>query len=110
MSGYFTGGCPTIRSSHKVGYTAVSGVLLKMCSRANLAGATELNSLEVAGRADVCLCQLLLLALLVPADQATVAQHVVEVIRLMVAVGVLDSDVVDLWVLDVHGGHGQSRT
>lgn len=68
--------------------------------------------LEVAGRADVSLGQLLLLvlALLVPADQAAVTQHVVELVRLLVAVGVLDPNAVDLWVLDVHGGHGQSGT
>lgn len=37
-------------------------------------------------------------------------QHVVEVVWLLVAVGVVESDVVDLWVLDVHCGHGQSGT
>lgn len=65
------------------------------------------DSLEVAGCADVGLGQLLLLAfgLLVLA-----AQHVVEVVRLLVAVGVVEPDVVDLWVLDVHRGHGQSWT
>lgn len=70
------------------------------------------DSLEVAGCADVSLGQLLLLAfgLLVFAAQAAVAQNVVEVVRLLVAVGVVESDVVDLWVLDVHCGHGQSWT
>lgn len=38
------------------------------------------------------------------------AQHVVEVVRLLVAVGVVESDVVDLRVLDVHHGHVQSWT
>lgn len=69
------------------------------------------DSLEVAGCADVGLGQLLLLALglLVLAAQAAVTQHVVDVVRLLVAVGVVESDV-DLWVLDVHCGHGQSWT
>lgn len=75
---------------------------------------TCLDSLEVAGRADVGLGQLLLLAfggLLVLAGQAAVAQHVVEVVRLLVAVGVgVESNVVDLWILYVHCGHGQSWT
>lgn len=68
--------------------------------------------LEVAGCADVGLGQLLLLAFgfLVLACQSAVAQHVVEVVRLLVAVGVVESDVVDLWVLDVHCGHGQNWT
>lgn len=73
---------------------------------------TRGDSLEVAGRADVGLGQLLLLAfgLLVLAVQPAVAQHVVEVVRLLVAVGVVESDVVDLRVLDVHRGHVQSWT
>lgn len=68
--------------------------------------------LEVAGRAYVGLGQLLLLAfgLLVLPVEAAVAQHVVEVVRLLVAVGVVESDVVDLWVLDVHRGYVQSWT
>lgn len=68
--------------------------------------------LEVAGRADVSLGQLLLLAfgLLVLPVQPAVAQHVVEVVRLLVAVRVVESDVVDLRVLDVHRGHVQSWT
>ncbi len=72
----------------------------------------RVNSLEVAGRADVSLGQLLLLAfgLLVLSVQAAVAQHVVEVIRLLGAVGVVESDVVDLRVFYVHCGHVQSRT
>lgn len=67
--------------------------------------------LEVAGRADVGLGQLLLLAfgLLVLASQPAVAQHVVEVVWLLVAVGVVESDIVNLRVLDVHRGHVQSR-
>lgn len=70
------------------------------------------DSLEVAGRADVGLGQLLLLAfgLLVLAAQAAVTQHVVEVVRLLVAVRVVEADVVDLRVLDVHRGHVESRT
>lgn len=70
------------------------------------------DSLEVAGRANVRLGQLLLLAfgLLVLAAQPAVAQHVVEVVRLLVAVGVVESDVVDLWVFDVHRGHVESWT
>lgn len=70
------------------------------------------HSLEVAGRADVGLGQLLLLALalLVLAAQTAVAQHVVEVVRLLVAVGVVESEVVDLRVLDVDCGHVQRRT
>lgn len=68
--------------------------------------------LEVAGCADVGLGQLLLLAfgLFVLPGQATVAQHVVKVVWLLVAVGVVESNIVDLWVLDVHCGHGQSWT
>lgn len=68
--------------------------------------------LEVAGRADVGLGQLLLLAfgLLVLPAEAAVAQHVVEVVRLLVAVRVVEPDVVDLRVFDVHRGHVQSRT
>lgn len=68
--------------------------------------------LEVAGRADVGLGQLLLLAfgLLVLPVEPAVAQHVVEVVRLLVAVGVVESDIVDLRVLDVHCGHVQSWT
>lgn len=68
--------------------------------------------LEVAGCADVSLGQLLLLAfgLFVLPGQAAVAQHVVKVVRLLVAVGVVESDTVDFWVLDVHCGHGQSQT
>lgn len=65
--------------------------------------------LEVAWRANIGLRQLLLLAfglLLLPA-QAAVAQHVVDVIRL--AVGVVESNAIDLRVLDVHCGHGQRR-
>lgn len=63
--------------------------------------------LEVAGRSDVGLSQLLLLAfgLLVLPVQAAVAQHVVAVVRLLV-----EANVVDLWILDVHRGHGQSQT
>lgn len=70
------------------------------------------DSLEVAGRADVSLGQLLLLAfgLLVLASQPAVAQHVVEVVWLLVAVGVVESDIVNLRVLDVHRGHVQSWT
>lgn len=63
--------------------------------------------LEVAGRADVGLGQLLLLALLgflVPA-----AQHVVEVVRWRVGRAVEPKNVVDLWVLDVHRGHVEGR-
>lgn len=65
-------------------------------------------SLEVAGCANVSLGQLLLLAfgLLVLPGEAAVAQHVVEVVWLLVAVGVVESDIVDLWVLDVNCGHG----
>lgn len=46
------------------------------------------DPLEVAGRANVSLGQFLLLAFrfLVSADQAAVAQHVVEVVGLLVAV------------------------
>lgn len=61
------------------------------------------GSLEVAGRADVGLGQLLLLALLgllVPA-----AQHVVEVVRRRVGGAVEPKNVADLRVLDVHSGH-----
>lgn len=64
--------------------------------------------LEVAGSADVGFGQLLLLAfgLLVLSGQAAMAQHVVDVIRLLlVAVGVVEADIVDLRVLDVHRGH-----
>lgn len=68
------------------------------------------DSLEVARRADIGLRQLLLLAfgfLVLPA-QAAVAQHVVDVIWLLMAVGVVESDIVDLRVLYVYCGHMQS--
>lgn len=68
------------------------------------------NVLEVARRADIGLRQLLLLAfgfLVLPA-QAAVAQHVVDVIWLLMAVGVVESDIVDLRVLYVYSGHVQS--
>lgn len=68
------------------------------------------NVLEVARRADIGLRQLLLLAfgfLVLPA-QAAVAQHVVDVIWLLMAVGVVESDIVDLRVLYVYCGHVQS--
>lgn len=70
----------------------------------------DLDSLEVARRADIGLRQLLLLAfgfLVLPA-QAAVAQHVVDVIWLLMAVGVVESDIVDLRVLYVYCGHMQS--
>lgn len=67
------------------------------------------DSLEIAGHADVCLGKLLLLAfILVLPAQSTVTQHVVEVVWLLV--GVLDSDVVYLWVFDVYGGHVEGWT
>lgn len=68
--------------------------------------------LEVAGCADVRFGQLLLLAfgfLVLPA-QAAVAEHVVEVVRLLVAVRVVEADIVYLWILDVHCGHRQRWT
>lgn len=67
--------------------------------------------LEVAWCADISLRQLLLLAfgLLVLPAQAAVAQHVVDMIRLLMAMGVVESDIIDLRVLDVHCGHEQCR-
>lgn len=79
--------------------------------------------LEVAWRADVCFGQFLLLAFgfLVFSVERAVAEHVVEVVRLLdlllrlvvavvVVVGVVEAHVVDLRVLDVHCGHRQRRT
>lgn len=77
--------------------------------------------MEVAWRADVRFGQFLLLAFgfLVFAVERAVAEHVVEVVRLLdlrrlllvvVVVGVVEAHVVDLRVLDVHCGHRQRRT
>lgn len=66
------------------------------------------NVLEVARRADVRLGQLLLLAgfglLVLPVE------HVVQVVRLLMAVRVVEAAVVDLRVLDVHSGNVQRWT
>lgn len=91
------------------------------------------NVLEVAGGADIGLGELLallVLDLLVLLVEAAMAEHVVEVVGLLlglvgwllvgrlvlggvmvvvVVVGVVGAHVVDLRVLDVHRGHGESR-
>lgn len=85
--------------------------------------------LEVAGGADVSLGEflaLLALDLLVLLAQAAVTEHVVELVgcllwlvvlwlllllllmMVVVVVGVVEPHIVDLRVLDVHCGHGES--
>lgn len=88
----------------------VQVIQIKTCVRIP---ADVTDVLEVAGRADVRFGQFLLLAfgLLVLSVEAGVTEHVVEVVgRLLLVVAVVEANVVDLWVLDVHCGHRQRWT
>ena len=78
--------------------------------KCNLDGSV-VHSLEVAGGAYVCLGELLPLALdflLLLAEAAV--QHVVDVVWLgKLLLRVVEAHIVNLWVLDVHCGHRESR-